>query len=315
MWMKKWLHEKLVCPECLPRESSLDLKIKEVFNDDVMEGTLKCSGCGSNYPIRKGVAVLLPEASISILAENSAYNSKRILSAYLWSHFCDLFKDPNASDAYRKWTSLFRETNGPALDIGCSVGRLSFELSKTHSQVIGIDTSLSFIEKAREFLQLKKMCFDLIVEGHITQERSFEFSDKWDTDRIDFIVADALALPFPKGLFPTASSINILEKVPKPVQHLTEINRVLTKKNARFVFSDPFSWDETVSDPDLWLGGKLSGKYSGRGIDCMRRIISGEDGIFSPPMAIIEKGNVSWRIRKTENLSEHITSQYLVGTR
>jgi len=188
-------------------------------------------------------------------------------------------------------------------------------LSNTHSQVIGIDTSLSFIEKARELLQHKKLSFDLIVEGHISQKRSYEFSDKWATDRVDFIVADALALPFPKGLFSTVSSVNILEKVPHPVQHLTEINRVLTVENARFVFSDPFSWDETVSDADLWLGGKHSGKYNGRGIDCMRRIISGGDGIFSPPMAIVEKGHVLWRIRKTENLWEHITSQYLVGTR
>ncbi len=122
--MKKWLQEKLVCPECLPRESALDLKIREVCNGDVVDGTLNCSGCGSNYPIRKGVAVLLPERSMSILAENSAYNSKRMLSAYLWSHFCDLFKDPGATDAYRQWTSLFKGTNGAALDIGCSVGRL-----------------------------------------------------------------------------------------------------------------------------------------------------------------------------------------------
>ena len=313
--MKKWLQETLVCPECLPRESVLDLKIKEACNDDVLNGKLHCSGCGINYPIRQGVAVLLPEASRSVLAENSRYNSKGMLSAYLWSHFCDLFKDSAASDAYRKWASLFKETNGPALDIGCAVGRLSFELSRTHSQVIGIDSSLSFIEKARELLQQRKLCFNLIVEGHITQKRSYAFSDKWDTDRVDFIVADALALPFPTCLFPTVSSINILEKVPKPSQHLTEINRVLTRENARFVFSDPFSWDETVSDPELWLGGKLSGQYSGRGIDCMHRIISGEDGIFSPPMVIAEKGEVSWKIRKTEHLWEHITSQYLVGTR
>ncbi len=119
---------------------------------------------------------------------------------------------------------------------------LSFELSNTHSQVIGIDTSLSFIEKARELLQHKKLSFDLIVEGHITRKRSYEFSDKWVTDRVEFIVADALALPFPNCLFPTVSSINILEKVPHPIQHLTEINRVLTVENARFVFSDPFSW-------------------------------------------------------------------------
>jgi hypothetical protein len=111
------------------------------------------------------------------------------------------------------------------------------------------------------------------------------------------------------------SSINILEKVSDPIVHLKEVNRVLVEQDAMFVFSDPFSWDETVLPPDLWIGGKNGGKYNGRGIDCMGRIFSGEDRIFDPPLEITEKGNVSWKIRKTENLWEHIKSQFLVGIR
>ena len=33
--MKKWLREKLICPECLPEEASLDLDIEEEQFDDV----------------------------------------------------------------------------------------------------------------------------------------------------------------------------------------------------------------------------------------------------------------------------------------
>jgi SAM-dependent methyltransferase/uncharacterized protein YbaR (Trm112 family) len=313
--MKRWLQEKLVCPECSLEEIPLGLEIKEAQDDDVLEGELRCPACGSCYSITQGVAVILPARSLPVVSNNSGYNSPGMLSSYLWSHFSEFFNGPNATDAYSKWALHFQKTEGCALDIGCAVGRLSFELSHTHSQVIGIDTSLRFIRKARELMIKKRLEFDLIVEGHITKAHACNLDQNWNYHGIDFIVADALALPFPKNLFSTVTSINVLEKVSLPIQHLQDINRVLHEKNAMFLFSDPFSWDETVLRPEFWLSGRNRGKHKGRGLDNMSRLFSGEDGIFDPPLEIREKGNVAWKIRKTENLWEYINSQYIVGER
>jgi SAM-dependent methyltransferase len=313
--MKKWLIEKLICPQCLADEIPLELTTKTEGGDDVIEGALVCASCGRFYPIHNGVAVVLPERSMPVVSDASGYNSKNMLSPYLWSHFCDLFKDPDATDAYRRWSSFFRKTDGVALDIGCAVGRLSFELSKTHSRVIGIDTSISFIEKARQLLHEKRLDFDLVVEGFITEKRSCELDAAFNYDHIDFIVADALALPFPRRLFSTVTSVNILEKVSSPIGHLIEINRVLKEEKAMFVFSDPFSWDEAFSLPGEWLSGGANGNGNLRGIDSIGRYFSGKGGVFQPLLEIEAKGSVPWKIRKTENLWEHITSQYIVGSR
>jgi SAM-dependent methyltransferase/uncharacterized protein YbaR (Trm112 family) len=313
--MKKWLSEKLICPECIPEEMPLDLDISEEQDGDVIEGRLTCSDCGRAYSIQKGIAVILPEKSLSILSNGTGYNSKGMLSAYLWSHFCDFFNDPDATDAYRIWSAYFKGTNGYALDIGCAVGRLSFEMSKTYSHVIGIDTSRTFIEKARELLINRKLDFDLVIEGHLAERRSCDLDDQWNYDNMEFMVADALALPFPKSLFSTVSSVNILEKVPDPLLHLAEANRVLRGKDSMFLFSDPFSWDESVMDSELWLGGKPDGQYKGRGMSNIHRILSDGDGIFDPPLEIIEKKDIAWKIRKTANLWEHINSQSIVATR
>ncbi|MCD6586483.1 MAG: methyltransferase type 11, partial [Desulfobacteraceae bacterium] len=121
--MKKWLKEKLICPECLADEIFLDLNIKTETDDDVIEGELTCASCERAYPIHKGVAVILPEKSMSVISDASGYKSKNMLSSYLLSHFCDFLNDPNATDAYRTWSSFFKPTKGIALDIGCSVGR------------------------------------------------------------------------------------------------------------------------------------------------------------------------------------------------
>ena len=313
--MKKWLHESLICPGCLPRQIPLDLSIREVRDDDVIEGQMHCAACKTVYAIRKGVAILLAGGREQTATDTSGYNSPGMLSAYLWSHYSDLLGDPEATTAYQRWASLLNPSDGLALDIGCAVGRLSFEMSAVNRRVIGIDTSFSFIAQARKLLRQRQLRFDLIVEGLLTEERSCDLRHDWKCERIDFLVADALALPFPDTLFSTVSSINILEKVPDPLQHLREMNRVLARNNGRLVFSDPFSWDASVTDPDLWIGGRADGPFPGRGIDGVRRIFTGGNGIFQPPLAIMASGTVSWKIRKTENLREHITSQFLAGSR
>ena len=313
--MKKWLQNDLVCPECFSCKNPLDLIIREEINEDVIEGDLVCKVCGAKFDIADGVAILLPQKTRHILTETSGYNSQGMLSAYLWSHFSEFFNGPNATEAYAIWSSLFPGKNGYAVDIGCAVGRLSFELSKTHSRVVGLDTSLSFIKRARRIMKEQSLHFDLILEGNITEHRVCELNPQWNYDRMEFIVADALALPFPQNIFSTASSINILEKIPHPIKHLKDVNRVLRKQDSMFVFSDPFSWDASVSAPDLWLGGRNQGPYQGRGFENMERMLTGSGGVFDPPFQVSKKGDVVWKIRKTENLWEHIRSQYLIGVR
>jgi SAM-dependent methyltransferase len=313
--MKKWVTEKLICPECLPDEYPLQASIDAEQHEDIIEGKLTCPFCNKTYPVRNGVAIVLPESSRFIVDETAGYNSRIMLSSYLWSHYCDFLNDPNAGQAYQNWSSFFRTSDGDALDIGCSVGRLSFELSKTHSFVIGIDTSVSFIKKARELMTGQHLEFDLIIEGYIAEKHRCDFDPAFNYEQVDFIVADALALPFRGQAFSTVTSINLLEKVSSPIQHLMDINRVLGQKNGMFVFSDPFSWDESVSDPATWLSGGTNGNGSLRGIDSISLYFEGKDEVFQPPLKILEKGSVFWKIRKTENLWEHIHSQFIVGKR
>ena len=204
---------------------------------------------------------------------------------------------------------------GDALEIGCSVGRLSLELTKTHRRVIGIDTSISFVRKARELVREKNLDFDLIIEGFITEKRTCAFDADFNYDAVDFLVADALALPFPGRAFSTVTSINLLEKVADPLRHLKDINRVMNDQQALFIFSDPFSWDETFSDPNRWLSGGLNGNGRYLGTESISRYFTGKDHVFDPPLEVVETCNVPWKIRKTRNLWEHINSECIVGER
>ena len=54
-----------------------------------------------------------------------------------------------------------------ALDIGCSVGRSSFELASDFEEVVGIDYSQAFIDKAIELKEKGTMQYRMPVEGDI----------------------------------------------------------------------------------------------------------------------------------------------------
>ncbi len=316
--MKKWLSEHMICPECLESQTPLDLKIEQQIDEDILQGELCCKTCNATYDIQEGIAVVVPKKTLPIVNEQSGYNSNTMLSAYLWSHYSEFFNGPDATDAYKKWASHLTEKiekKDWALDIGCSVGRLSFELSKSHTNVVGLDTSYSFVKKARELLSQRALEFDMIIEGQITERKTCKLDSKYQFEGVEFIVADAMALPFASHMFDSAASVNILEKVPNPVQHLKEINRILQKADSSFLFSDPFSWDENVLDPKLWLSGLNEGEFKGRGVENISRLMSGEKNIFEPGFEILDKGDVLWKIRKTRNLWEYITSQFIIGKR
>ncbi len=313
--MKKWLIEELICPECLNTQTPLIVDSQKENDGEIIEGRLTCSNCQSTYGIHDGIAVVVPAKTLPITRDTAGYGSVSMLSSYLWSHYSEFFNGPDATDAYRKWAEVFKSQNGWALDIGCSVGRLTFELTKTHDRAVGVDTSLSFIRAARDLATRQRVEFDMIMEGKITQERSGDLDPAFEFDNAEFIVADAMALPFRPDRFATATSVNILEKVPDPLRHLKEANRVMDKTDARFLFSDPFSWDESVNKPECWLGGRNSGPFKGYGMDNICRLLQEDAGVFSPEFTIQEKGQVLWKIRKTRNLWEHITSQFVMGQR
>src|SRR6056297_3524019 len=180
--MKHWLSEKLICPDCLPAELPLELTCQKEASGDILEGELNCHHCGAHFPINRGVADLTPQKAHQTENDKSSgngYNAPLMLSAYLWSHFGDLLDDGRATDAYRLWSDRFRPAaadtaGGDALDIGCAVGRLCFEMSDAYERVIGVDTSPAFIAKAREIAERKALDFDLIVEGHLTRRQHLE---------------------------------------------------------------------------------------------------------------------------------------------
>ncbi len=313
--MKKAIIEMLVCPACLPDENKLSSKVLQEQGDDIFKGSLTCRKCGKVYPIRNGIAFLDLMSFQKREKTDSKYETTPVLSSYVWSHYGDILNDSNASSAYSEWADFMNPHSGVTIDAGSAVGRFTFEMSKKSDFVIGIDNSLSFVQAARELMIKRRMKIDLKQEGRLTEEKTVYLPEIWDSNKVEFIVGDAQALPFRSKAFSSLASLNLVDKVPFPIRHLKEMNRVAKEKDVQFLFSDPFSWSEDVANEEDWLGGTERGPYSGRGVENIMAHLKGEKSGLVPEWKIEKHGHVWWKIRTHSNHFELIRSCFVKAFR
>ncbi len=313
--MKKNLLDLLICPRCLPQEFPLHEVTREVSRNDIVEGVLRCGHCSAQYSIREGIAFLEPYPSSHEYRSNNRYETPQVVSSYLWSHFADLLEDPDAAQAYLAWADRMTPHTGLSLDAGAAVGRFTFEMARKCDFAIGFDNAVAFIRTARELMTRRTATLELIEEGRLKSRVPLSFPEHWKTDNCEFIVADALALPFRTGLFDSVSSLNIVDKVPDPLTHLQEINRVARPQSAQCLFSDPFSWSADVAPPSQWLGGTEEGEFAGRGHDNVMALLEGRLGKLSPTWQVQDHGKIRWKIRTHSNHYESIRSCYVKAIR
>lgn len=312
--MKKALLDLLICPACLPEESRLQETVLEERQGDIIAGSLKCSRCRRDFPIDDGVAFLCPDQEKTALSP-SKYETPPVISSYLWSHYGDLLDDPEALAAYSKWAMLLETRGGVALDVGAAVGRFTFELSRRSDLVIGIDRSASFVRTARELMVRRRKEVALRQEGLLTRQVTITLPEEWDSRKAEFIVGDALALPFRSDIVTSLASLNVLDKVPRPLRHLQEMNRVARPEGVQLLCSDPFSWSGEVAPEEEWLGGTTKGPFAGYGLDNIAALLQEGREQLGPPWQIASRGHVWWKIRTHANHFELIRSRYLRAQR
>ncbi len=132
--MKVALLSLLVCPTCC---NSFEARVDHSDGAEIIEGLLLCAGCGSNYPITRGV----PRFLMGTLASDQ----KATVDAfgYEWTHFSK-FTDADSRE-FLGWISPLTPADFEdrvVLDAGCGKGRHIFLAAQFRARtVVGIDLS------------------------------------------------------------------------------------------------------------------------------------------------------------------------------
>lgn len=169
-------------------------------------------------------------------------------------------------------------TTGRALDVGCAVGRASFELTRGFQEVLGVDLSERFIRAANEMRDKGRLRFFLPEEGEIGEEIEASLSPDIDRGRVRFRAADACALPAELVGFDVVLAANLLCRLPSPRAFVARLGgqRGLVRPGGLLFVTTPGTWSETFTPKDAWLGGRQNNGKAVRTFDGLRDALGDE---------------------------------------
>lgn len=211
------------------------------------------------------------------MAEN-LYESARLLSEYLLLHFGGeeevLDGKPGPREALDFPGRCVRDLldavskEARALDIGCAVGRSSFELAARCREVVGIDYSASFIRAAQHLAEHGSMAYERLIEGDLTDRKTAVVAKR---DHVSFEVGDAMNLRPDLAGFDVVLAANLICRLPEPMKFLDRVPS-LVKAGGQLLLTTPFTWLEDFTPRENWLGGRQG--EGTRSLDKLREILA-----------------------------------------
>ena len=198
------------------------------------------------------------------------YESDRLVSEYLHFHYgtpdevfpWGLPLEEVTDYAERLVTERFpSEPAARGLEVGCAVGRSSFEMARYCSEVVGVDYSAKFIEVAGRIQSGETVSYALPMQGERIQQFSATAPGGVDCSRVAFQVADAHALPRDLGKFDWVLGANLLCRLHHPRKFLEQLPD-LVNPGGFLVLNSPFTWMPEHTDPEEWIGGRSEGEDS-----------------------------------------------------
>lgn len=194
------------------------------------------------------------------------------LSFYAWDHWGERDAGPGAREARAappgvEPGSLSRAIapmldaaadglpDGPVLDLGCSVGRATFDAAaRLGRPALGVDASVPMLRLARGIAATGRVRYARRRSGLLYEARDFA-ADLPAGAQVDFWAADALRPPFAPGTFAAVLALNVLDCVESPLALLRAARELLRPGGALLLVS-PFDWSSAATEPGSWIGGR-----------------------------------------------------------
>ncbi|MEM9079465.1 MAG: methyltransferase domain-containing protein [Verrucomicrobiota bacterium] len=192
---------------------------------------------------------------------SNIYETDKLLAEYLLFHFAkpeDIlpwnFGPKEALDYPVRVAEHFSNTPvDRGLDIGCAVGRSTYEMSRNCSQVLGIDYSHAFANAAEEMKQGPRQ-IPRLEEAHLTTDLSVTLPGNLDPSRSTFEQGDAMHLREDLGTFDRILAANLICRLTEPKLFLDRLPALL-KPGGELVLATPCTWLAEFTPPENWPQG------------------------------------------------------------
>ncbi len=197
---------------------------------------------------------------------SNPYESDRLLAEYLLFHYGgaeDILPYPGgpvaALDFAVRVVSECLDmralpARARALDIGCAVGRSSFELARHCVEVLGIDYSHAFIRAAEAVRTGGGVEYSRRDEGNLATPLTARAPAGVDPGRVRFETGDACDLRDHLGQMDVVLMANLVDRLQNPMGCLSRLPGLLNP-GGQLIVTSPFTWMEEYTPVANWLGG------------------------------------------------------------
>ena len=195
-----------------------------------------------------------------------------------------------------------------ALDLGCAVGRASFELAREFDTVTGIDYSARFIRIAHQMQEKGVIHYQLPEEGEIVsfhEKNLRDFNLKPFPERIEFYQGDAHNLKPQFSGYDLIVAANLIDRLSDPKRFLTEIHLRLNS-GGLLILTSPYTWREEFTRKSNWIGGLRRAGEPFTGLEGLRELLGPYFREVGEPL------DVEFVIRETARKFQHTISQVTI---
>lgn len=192
-----------------------------------------------------------------------------------------------------------------ALDLGCAVGRSTFELANAFRSVTGLDLSSRFIACADRLKTQGTLDYWLSMEGDLRLARTADLSELQLTEarsRVEFLREDACKLDDRHRDYDLVFAGNLLDRLYDPEGFLLSMPACLGRGGV-LVIATPYTLLAEFTPREHWLGGfDDNGEYVSA-FQGMRNILEPSFELMSVPV------DVPFVIRETRRKFQHTIAE------
>ncbi len=201
------------------------------------------------------------ECATPVVIHDDQYESDILAAQYCDAHYGpEHFGVPNFAVAMAGicLEAMTGRKLGHALDIGCAVGRSSFELARGgFERVTGLDFSTRFFRLATRMRDEGFLRYAFPEEGEVVSFHEValvELGLDGIRSRVAFSQADACNIPEKFTGYDLVLAANLLDRLYSPRRFLTSIHGHMNP-GGLLVLASPYSWSEEFTRKEDWLGG------------------------------------------------------------
>ena len=200
-----------------------------------------------------------------------------------------------------------RKPKKRALDIGCAIGRSTFELARGFDEVIGVNFSALFIQEAQKLKEDGILRYTMPTEGELDNYHEVKLSDfdlEEERNKVSFWQADACNLkPIYKD-FDLIFGGNLLDRLYDPKKFLDDmVSRI--NEGGLLILTSPYTWQEESTPKEKWIGGYKKDGENISTLDGLREVL-GKDFI------LIDTKDVPFVIQETARKHQYTIAQMTI---